>query len=184
VQQRHFYSDADYTLAFYRGEVKGFTYFFRLFYSSILFFAYKMIKDKQLAEEIVSSAFIKIWQRHKQFDSAENIKTYLYRIVRNDAVKHLDQKKRQIASHKEIFYLYGSDHEKDHFNNLVRAETLRQLSDAINSLPAECSKRFRLMYIEGKKTNEIVKELGLSASTVKTQKARGLLVIKKRFLPQ
>lgn len=171
----------DCALSFQQGEEKGFAWFFRNLYAALSFYAFKITGDKETSEEIASSAFIKIWQKHEQFSDALSIRKYLYRIVRNDALKHLRKDKQSSAITKEVTYLYGSEHEKDCFNSLVATEITNELHQAINSLPAECKKVFRLMYVEGKSVQETAAALHLSPSTVKTQKARGLAALRKKM---
>ena len=144
-------------------------------------YAFKITASREAAEEIASAAFIKIWQKHQRFTEEASIKAYLYRIVRNDALKYLGNQKQQQNLGKEVVYLYGAGHEADHFASLVTAETSRELLEAINALPAECSRVFHLMYVEGKSVKEIAGLLNLSPSTIKTQKARGLAALRKKI---
>ena len=166
-------------ISFQQGEEKGFVWFFKQLYPALSFYTFKITGDKEASEEIASNAFIKIWEKHQRFNDADSIKNYLYRIVRNDAFKHLAKEKRKAQSNKEVIYLYGDEQEKDHFSSLVRAETLREILNAIKDLPTECSKVFHLLYVEGKSIQEAAKELNLSTSTIKTQKARGLIALRK-----
>jgi len=168
---------------FQKGEEAGFAWFFRELYPALTFYCFKITSDKEASEEIASNAFIKIWEKHERFSDADSIKNYLYRVVRNDALKHLAKEKRKTERNKEMIYLFGNDQEKDHFDNLVRAETLRELLRAIKDLPAECSKVFHLLYVEGKSIQEAAKELNLSPSTIKTQKTRGLTALRKTIKP-
>lgn len=179
MQRKPLYEANDYSILFQQGEEKGFAWFFRNLYPALSFYAFKITSDKESSEEIASNAFIKVWQRHEQFPDALSIRKFLYRIVRNDALKHLRKEKQSTAVAKEVIYLYGGDHEKDCFNSLVTAEISRELLNAIDSLPAECSKVFRLMYIEGKSIKETAEALQLSPSTVKTQKKRGIEALRK-----
>ena len=176
---KHEYHSSNYAALFQQGDEKGFAWIFRNFYPALSFYAFKITGDKETSEEIASNAFIKIWQRHEQFSDALSIRKYLYRIVRNDALKHLRKAKQSTAFNKEVIYLYANAHEKDCFNNLITAEISREVLNAINSLPAECSKVFRLMYIEGKSIQETAEVLQLSPSTIKTQKKRGLEALRK-----
>jgi RNA polymerase sigma-70 factor (ECF subfamily) len=176
------YDSGDYAVLFETGDEEGFTWFFRELYPALSFYAFKITGDKEASEEIASNAFIKIWQRHEQFSDAISIRKYLYRIVRNDALKHLRKEKQSATVKKEVFYLYGNENEKDCFNSLVTSEISRKLLNAINALPAECSKVFQLLYVEGKSIKEAAEELNLSPSTIKTQKARGLTALRKSIL--
>lgn len=173
------YNSNDYAVFFQNGEEQAFAWFFRQLYPSLTLYCFKITGAKEASEEIASTAFIKIWEKHERFNEADSIKAYLYRIVRNDALKYLHKAKQQLASDREVIYLYGNQNEKDHFNNLVTAEISREVLNAINSLPAECSKVFRLMYIEGKTIKETAEALHLSPSTVKTQKKRGIEALRK-----
>jgi RNA polymerase sigma-70 factor (ECF subfamily) len=175
------YKEQEAFLSFQRGEEKGFAWLFRRLYPSLSFYAAKIANDKAVAEEIAAGAFVKIWKRQEQFETPEKTRAYLYRIVRNDALKHLNKEKKQLAADTEVVYLYGGEQEKDHFNSLVKAETTRQLAETIKVLPAKCSKVFRLLYIEGKSIKETAETLGLSTSTVKTHKKRGLEALRKKM---
>ena len=134
-----------------------------------------------VAEEIAAEAFTKIWRLHQRFDSPEGIRAYLYQIVRNDCLKWLQKEKKAKWHWSNLLYLQSADQEKDHFHYLVNAETTRLLRAAIELLPPECSKVFRLLYVEGKSVNETALELEVSTSTVKTQKARGLRTLREHL---
>jgi len=176
------YDSGDYALLFQQGDEKGFAWIFRELYPALSFYAFKITGDREVSEEIASNAFIKIWQRRERFSDAVSIGKYLYRIVRNDALKHLRKEKQTAVANKEVIYLYGNENEKDCFNSLVTSEISRELLIAINALPAECSKVFQLLYVEGKTIKEAAEELNLSSSTIKTQKARGLIALRKAIL--
>jgi len=177
------YNQNEYTLAFQRGEEKGFDFFFRELFPSLCFFANRMVNNKCEAEDIASAAFIKIWKRHNQFDNAKNIRAYLYQIVRNDCLKFLQQNDRRNRTQKEIEYLTIGDTKDNCEADIIRAELYSDLYKALKNLPTECRKVFKMLYIEGKSVKEIAKELKVSASTVKTQKARGLAMLRKKIIP-
>jgi len=177
------YKANEYTLSFQQGEEKGFDFFFRELFPSLCFFANGMVNNKCEAEDIASSAFIKIWKRHSQFDNARNIRSYLYQIVRNDCFKFLQQNERRNSAQKEIEYLTNVDITANCETNIIRAELYNNLYKALNNLPTECRKVFKMLYDEGKSVKEIAKELKVSPSTVKTHKARGLVMLRKKFIP-
>jgi RNA polymerase sigma-70 factor (family 1) len=178
-------NEFDMTLAFHVGNEKGFDFFFRELFPSLCFFANRMLNDRCEAEDIASSAFIKIWKRHSQFNDARNIRSYLYQIVRNDCLKFHRQQKRSTIITKEIKYLSIGDLENNYEADIIRAEFLREIYKAINTLPAQCRRIFKMLYIQGKSIKEISTELEISASTIRTQKSRGLIVLKQKvkFFP-
>lgn len=176
-------SHDDYALCFQRGEEEGFDFFFRQLFPSLCLFANRKLNNREEAEDIVSTAFIKIWKRHPQFNDAGGIRAYLYQIVRNDCTKSYQQTARVITMQKEISHLAAADVNNNAEHDVIRAELYGELYRAINLLPPECRKIFTMLYIEGKTVREVSEELGLAISTVKTQKARGLAVLKKKIRP-
>jgi RNA polymerase sigma-70 factor (ECF subfamily) len=174
---------SEYALAFQQGEEKGFDFFFRDLFPSLCFFANHILDNRCEAEDIASFAFIKIWKKHSQFNDAKNIRSYLYQIVRNDCFSFLQQKNRSAKVQKEIEYLTVGNFEDNYESDFIRAEFYAKLYSAINSLPKECRKVFTMLYIQGKTVKEISKELNLSPSTIKTQKSRGLVILRKKIVP-
>lgn len=177
------YNANEYALSFQQGDEKAFDFFFRELFPSLCFFANRMLDNRCEAEDIASFAFIKIWKRHNQFDNAKNIRAYLYQIVRNDCIKFLIQNERRNRTQREIEYLTIVDTRANCEADIIRAELYSDLYKALNNLPTECRKVFKMLYLEGKSVKEIAKELKVSTSTVKTQKARGLATLRKKFIP-
>ena len=173
----------EYALAFQQGKDKGFDFFFRELFPSLCFFANHILDNRCEAEDIASSAFIKIWKRHSQFNDAKNIRSYLYQIVRNDCFSFLQQKNRSAKVQKEIEYHTVVNFKDNYEADIIRPEFYAELYLAINSLPKECRKVFTMLYVYGKTVKEISKELNLSPSTIKTQKSRGLIILRKKIIP-
>ena len=173
----------DYALCFQRGEEEGFDFFFRQLFPSLCFFANRKLNNKEEAEDIVSTAFIKIWEKHTQFDDAKSIRAYLYQIVRNDCIKCYRKTARLITMQKEISYLTPVDVKDNAEGDIIKAEFYGELYRVINTLPPECRKIFTLLYLEGKTVRETAEELGIALSTVRTQKSRGLAAIRKKIRP-
>lgn len=173
----------DHVFAFQSGEEKGFDFFYRQLFPSLCFFANRKLNDKDEAEDIASNAFIKIWKKHAQFNNAHGICAYLYRIVRNDCIRSHAQKRRLTTVQKEVGYLAVVDVNDNIEHDIIRAEFMGELYITLNKLPPQCRKVFKMLYIEGKTVSEIADELNLAVTTIKTQKARGLAVLRKKFIP-
>jgi RNA polymerase sigma-70 factor (ECF subfamily) len=65
-----------YVNSFRNAEEAGINFFFREYYPALCLYADKLIKNKPVAEEIASEAFIKIIKHCNQLDSVVGIKTY------------------------------------------------------------------------------------------------------------
>ncbi len=174
------YTKDTFAEAFKQGDEKGFNHFFDQLYPALCFFGARLIGDKETAKEIASDAFIKTWSKHEQLDSATSIKAYLYQVARNDCYKWLHKQQKMQALHKDLAAL-SVPVEQSHLDLLINSEVIASLHLHINQLPEGCKKVFNKLYIEGKSVTETAHELDLADSTVKTQKARGLLYLKKQF---
>ena len=180
LQSTTLHSEFDAVLAFRQGQERGFNHFFRKYYTSLCFFARKMLKEDNLAEDIASNAFIKIWDRHSQFQSEEHIKSYLYLIVRNDCLKQANKQARLFELKQYLAHQPSVD--SSHFDDIVHAETMRLLYETADQLPGQCKQLFKLYFVEGKGIQEIAEELQLSPSTVKTQKYRAVESLRKKII--
>jgi RNA polymerase sigma-70 factor (family 1) len=170
----------DYVAAFQRGEEQGFTYFFNALYPALMYYAYRILNDKAAAEDVVEESFIKIWERHTTFSHHQVIKSWLYTTVRNACINIKQQEQRQ-NTHKETIARSLQVTQESPLNDMIVAEVITQVHATIQVLPTECRRIFQMLYIQGKTVREIAEELGLSISTIKNQKARGLEILRKRF---
>ena len=76
-------SDADFTALFYRIKPGLTTY------------ANKIVKDRDMAEDIAINTLTKMWTKIDQFNPDYQITTWLYRIAFNDALAHINQRKKK-----------------------------------------------------------------------------------------
>lgn len=178
----HNYSNEEALLrAFREGQEKSFAEVFKTLYPALCFYALRIIGDQSASEDIAGESFIKIWSRREQFHQFNILKSYLYSTTRNASLNWLKHSQRQQLSEKEAA-AGGPDSEKYVLEDIVRAELLREIYTALDNLPPQCRKIMAMLYIEGKNTGQIAKELQLAVGTVKTQKARGVMLLRKRVL--
>jgi RNA polymerase sigma-70 factor (family 1) len=171
----------EWALLFQQGEESAFDFFFQAYYKAVCYFANKYVANLQAAEDIASEAFIRLWESREKIDSEDHLRNFLYRVAGNLCTDHLrrqdTQKKWEQATART-----AAGEDNLYFSNIIEAETLRQLKEAIDTLPAQCRKVFINLYVEGKTVNETAEELGLSISTVNNQKARGIKILRSRIL--
>ncbi len=158
----------------------GFDFFFNEYYLLICIYANKIIIDRYVAEEIASDAFLSTWRSKSYFDSIDNLKSYLLVSAKHGALKYINKRKRN-AGHLDTILWKMNLTTQSHEETLIAAECLSLLSRAIETLPPQCKLICKKMFIDGKKAPEIAKELGLAKTTVRTQKARGIVLIMENY---
>jgi RNA polymerase sigma-70 factor (family 1) len=160
-----------------KGEPQALHSLLKLFYSPLCLFAERLVTDRSAAEDIVGESFIKLWNKRSDFETLQNTKAFLYITTRNACLNLLKQSKRDNLSKKQLAYL-TSEREEYVLNEIVRAEVLQEIMQAIENLPEQCGKVLKLGYLEGMKNQEIADLLRISVHTVKNQKARAIQLLK------
>jgi RNA polymerase sigma-70 factor (family 1) len=148
------------------------------YYPALVFFAEKTIDDRFAAQELVQDVFVRLWERKHDFNNDSNIRNYLYLSARNSCLNYLRDAKRRAQREKQIIPLSPVS-EEDITNNIILSEIWREIDQAINTLPEQCRKVIKMAFDEGKDTGEIASTLGITESTVRNQKARGLSILRK-----
>ena len=80
-----------------RGEIGGLEVLVLRHQTQALHSAYLVCRDRQLAEDIVQAAFLRVYERAAQFDSRRPFAPWFLRIVVNDALKAATRGQRQIS---------------------------------------------------------------------------------------
>lgn len=147
---------------------------FHLYYNRLYQFAYSITHSREVAEEIVSDVFLKIWMKRKSLLKIQNKQLYLYICTKNHSINRLSKEKRN-----QVFPLDDCvvDIQSIYFDPeqlLITAELLRRIHHAINELPPRCKLIFKLIKEDGLKYKEAAELLGLTPKTIENQMAIAL----------
>lgn len=151
--------------------------FFNLYYAPLCYFAERMIHDRQAAEDIVEDTFMKLWKKHTDFASIQNIKAFLYITTRNACLNLLKQYQRDAVSRKELAYLNG-DSDDFVLNSIIRTEVMAEIYRQIEKLPTQSRKVLKMSVFENMRNHEIAAALDVSIHTVKNQKVRAMQLLR------
>jgi RNA polymerase sigma-70 factor (ECF subfamily) len=165
---------------FKKGDPRALQVIFNQFYGALVLFAERMLHDRPAAEDIVGDTFVKLWNRHTDFENLQNVKAFLYITTRNASLNMLKTMQRESTAKKQLAYL-SSEKEGHILNEMVRSEVLREIYREIENLPEQCRKIFKMSYFEGRKNQEIADKLKISVHTVKNQKARAIQLLKLKL---
>lgn len=149
-----------------RGDQKKFRLLMENTSDELFGFALGFVRNREIAEEIVSDVYVKIWKKRQELNKIKSIKSYLFICVKNECLSHFRK-----AKNDKIIYL---DEIKDyHFlpvigdeNERIDTETVEQIYAAIEDLPPKCKMAFTLAKINGLKHKEIAEIMNVSPKTV------------------
>ncbi|MBL1408250.1 RNA polymerase sigma factor [Sphingobacterium faecale] len=164
------------------GRHTAFEYIYKEFQPALVFFAGNLLKsdDIMLAEELVQDSFLKLYQRHDNFKTFNSLKAFLYICTRNACYNHLEQQKVRQRHMQDYVYEY-IDTQQSIILEMMHTETVRELLQAINTLPPQCKAVVDLLIHEDKSYAEISEILGVTVSTVKNQRARAISLLKGKI---
>jgi RNA polymerase sigma-70 factor (ECF subfamily) len=163
------------------GDVKSIERLFKEFYPILVWFSFRIVNDQLVAEEIAEDSFIELWKRGGSRE-IKNIKSFLYTIVHNRSLNWVRDNKKNLERLNEASSTFDST-EESFIDQVIMAELIRDLHAAIEMLPPQCRKIFKLLYIEGKDVREAAEILNLAPGTIYKQQARGIAILKKIVSP-
>lgn len=159
-------------------KVSAFKRLFDEFYRPLVSFAMKYTDNQVISEDLVQDLFVTLLERDISYSSYSGFKTFLYNTIRNGCMDYL---RHRCVEQKYIDHLTGSEKKEDELDDKIMKEELYQmLINAIDELPRRCREVLEL-HMKGLKNEDIAKELGLSILTVKTQKKRAIVYLRKKL---
>ncbi len=162
------------------GDVGSFEELFSACYAPLCSFAARYVHDGFVAEEIVQGLFCKIWERRERLDDSGSIRAYLYRAVRNEALKHRQRVEPRRQSLEPVTSHYA-DPSPDPEDDLSCLEFEKALERVLAELPERRRTVFDLSRTHGLTYREIAEMLGISIKTVETQMSRTLRHLERRL---
>ncbi len=149
----------------------AFAQLFVAFMPNLKKFAFSIIKNNELAEEIVSDVFIKIWQNRVSIGKVDNLQLYLYVSTKNTSLNYLSRHfRKEIISLDEMsMNITTSPFNPEQL--LITSEAVKRIDNAIQNLPPRCKLIFKLVREDKLKYNDIAALLNISVKTIDNQMA-------------
>lgn len=151
------------------GDSGAFSRFYDLLYPTVYKFSRYFAKSNDVCEEIVSDVFYSLWQKRKSLQELDNIESYIYTMVKNQAIKHKSSRMKYQGEPLELlpgeFFIETTTPE----HTLMNKELGDLLGKAINELPERCKLIFLMSREQSLKHKEIAEILSISEHTVHAQ---------------
>ncbi len=147
---------------------------FDLYSSKMYGICYRYVRHAMEAEDIMVTAFTKIFERIDQFKGEGSFEGWIRRVMVNEALTHL-RKARTMYLETE---LEQADREPD-FSKLSDHLEAEDLMNMIQQLPAGYQVVFNMYAIDGYSHKEIAEQLGISENTSKSQLSRARVYLQK-----
>ncbi len=168
--------------------------FVRLHSDWMMAVAFRILLDRSHAEDAVQSAFSKVFLNLEKFEGRSALRTWMHRIVVNEALMVLRKIKRQNEhSIDDLLPVFDGSGCRVEFDAaecptpetlLSRRQTHDHIRSAIMSLPEKYRTVLCLRDIEGLSTTETSAALEISEANVKIRLHRARAALKKLLEPQ
>lgn len=142
--------------------------------------AYRLIKDQDLAQDVVQEVFVNLWDKINTIDLQFSISSYLYTAVRNK-VLNLIQRDKVKNNYIESFanFVASSEAITDH---RLRERLLKEkIEKEVAALPSKMRQVFEMSRIQNMSHKQIAEELNLSDKTVKKQMSNAIKILRLKL---
>jgi RNA polymerase sigma-70 factor (ECF subfamily) len=144
--------------------------------------AYRMMGDRQAAEDLAQDAFLKVWRGAGSYRAERgSVRTWILSIVHNRGIDQLRSHASRRRTQDRIEASAPRSQPSEAFAETWRNSQRNQVREALNTLPAEQLKILELAYFSGYTHVEISKLLSLPLGTVKGRMRLGLKKIRDFF---
>jgi RNA polymerase sigma-70 factor, ECF subfamily len=144
--------------------------------------AYRMMGERQAAEDLAQDAFIKVWRGAGSYRGGRgSVRTWILSIVHNRGIDLLRSMATRRRTQDKIEASAARSEPSEAFDETWRKTRRDQVREALNTLPQEQFKILELAYFSGYTHVEIAGLLNLPLGTVKGRLRLGLR--KMRGLP-
>ena len=161
------------------GDQQAFELLYRRYYKRMCVFAFKFLRQEDLAEEVVQEVFLNIWKNKAKIRTNTSFQSYLFQSVQNRSINCLEHEKIKKNYAEVMMVAYQDGFNTENTDSLLNQELEQLVNSTLENLPPKCRQIFIMSRFEGKKYNEIADELSISVKTVETQIGRALSVFRK-----
>ena len=129
--------------------------------AALVRFACGIVRRRNVAEELVQEGFLRL---HKHLDDVEQPRPWIYRAVRNLALSHLRDHKRELETDDGVADRVDEKDTPD--RELGRMEAVGMVRLLIDELEHPDGELVRRKYLEGQSYKEISEAVGMTVSNV------------------
>lgn len=171
-----------------QGNEKAYRYVYDHHYAILCKMAKDFLGNPFWAESIVEDAIFHLWEIRESLNIQTSLRAYLIRSVRNRCLNHLELEHEK---HETRFSdlpletldaaLFQQKNDQSPLGTLLEKELEEKIIKAMEAIPAESYRIFRMSRFEHKKNEEIATELGVSVNTIKYYLKKALAVLRKEL---
>ncbi len=160
------------------GDLDAFQFVFNAYSAGVYNLAFRILKNKESAEEIVQETFLKVWTYRVSICEDKDIWPFIYVMAKRLCYNQLRRIKYNEEAQNELLHQMSSLTESIHSNIIDIQQVLKE---SVDQLPLRQRQVWIMSREEGKSHREIADELGISQNTVKNSIVQTLKILRTAF---
>ncbi|URN96243.1 MAG: RNA polymerase sigma factor SigW [Candidatus Pristimantibacillus lignocellulolyticus] len=171
-----------------KGDQAAFAELVELYQEKLYHMAYRMLNNRQEAEDVVQDTFLRVYNNLERYDVTMKFSTWIYRIATNLSIDRLRKRKPVYSLDAESSDYEGLDgysmipsDNRTPESELLISETQQIIHQAIDTLPPKYKSVMILRYIHELSLQEVGDILDMPVTTIKTRVHRGREFLRKKL---
>jgi RNA polymerase sigma-70 factor (ECF subfamily) len=166
-------------LDYQEGSQPNFDFFFDKYYAGLCVYAYRLLKSKSEAEDIVQDFFVRVLENRKNIKINNSVKSYFIRSIHNRCLDYIAHQK--VIGNHEFYQQKMMSEEYFQEYPLIDTELKQQIEVAIQNLPDGIRETFILNRFEELSYQQIAKRENISVKTVEYRISKSLGILRKEL---
>jgi RNA polymerase sigma-70 factor (family 1) len=154
-------------------KMEAFEELYNRYWKKLYSFAYKRIRSKEIAEEIVQEFLTNLWAGRKTLIINTSIEGYVYTAIRNLVLNYIAKETRRNA-YNQFIRLFKTEVDNSTEETVYIKDLYFNLQKELSHLPLKCRSVFKMSRQENKTNKEIAAELGISEKTVESHLTKAI----------
>jgi RNA polymerase sigma-70 factor (ECF subfamily) len=165
-----------------QGDAEAFTILYNRYGCAAFSLAYRIMGERQAADDLVQDAFLKLWRSATNYRSERSgVRTWLFSIVRNRGIDQLRSHASRRRTKDRIEAFTPRSQPSEAFAETWRNSQRDRVRDALNTLSPEQRKVLELSYFSGYTHVQVSELLDVPLGTIKGRMRLGLKKMRVYF---
>lgn len=160
-----------------QGDQRAFYSLYQAYHRRIYALCWRMLADKDSAEDVCQEVFVQLWQKINNFRGESKFSTWLYSVATNVVLGHLRKHKNWL---QRVFSIEDKPLEEPTITpEHTDSSRPTELDKHIAKLPERARLVFVLFAVEGYRHEEIANMLGMAVGSSKSQYHRAKTLLRQ-----
>lgn len=161
-----------------------FDYLYQKYHQDLYRFLFYMVKNKELAEDLVQEVYIRVLKAYDRFEGNSSEKTWLFSIAKNVAIDHFRKQKGWKKWLFEKIDFSSAQISDDHAlpeEIVQQREEIKYIYQCLDECTMDQKMVVILRYVQQLTISETAEALSWTESKVKTTQHRAIKSLRKRM---